>query len=184
MFQACEAAIPCYVSLPFLSGVNVLTAARVREVISYNPKTGTFRWLSTGTGRIQDSVGWMMQGYHWICIDGQSCAAHRLAWLYMTGEWPAVEIDHANGDRADNRFVNLREATNSDNAKNRKCRSDNKSGLKGVCFRKDKKDRPWHARIVIEGRRRSLGFYSTAEEAHEVYCAAAWLHYGQFARTE
>jgi len=92
---------------------SVLTAARLREILHYNPETGEFAWLSSKSGRHAGKIGYIGgngKGYLrlMITIDYYSYKAHQLAWLYMTGEWPNPEIDHKNRNALDNRFCNLR----------------------------------------------------------------------------
>jgi hypothetical protein len=110
--------------------------------------------------------------------------AHQLAFLYMTGSIP-IEIDHANGDRADNRWANLREATRKQNNGNR--RKYKGHWPKGVVKLKTKK--PTHkafwARIHKGNRAISLGIFRTPEEAHEAYMRAAKDYFGsEFARSK
>ena len=100
-----------------------LTAERLREALSYNPETGLFtRRIRCGRiapGEIAGTIA--LNGYITISLDGRRYYAHRLAWLYVHGEWPQ-KLYHTNRDRADNRIANLRESThahNSANAKNR-----------------------------------------------------------------
>ncbi len=162
-----------------------LTFQRLKEVLSYDPSTGEFSWNGTWTGRKNGSCGWIdpTSQYHCIAIDRRTYKAHRLAWLYMTGEWPSSDLDHANGHRLDNRFCNLRIASPKENAQNRKTRRDNVSGYKGVCFRKDRKTLQYQALICIDtGRKKHLGFFETPEEAHAAYAAAALENHGKFAR--
>ena len=154
-----------------------LTAQRVREVLHYDPETGVFTWrvrmsnaihADTTAGAIET-----VQKYRAIGLDGYSYKAHRLAWLHMTGEWPPHEIDHINGDRADNRWANLRSATKSENQQNmREGRSNGTSGFLGVSKRKHKTAVPWLAQIRINGRGYNLGQYATPEEAHSAYLEA------------
>ena len=161
----------------------MLTAARLRELLSYDPDTGVFRWRVSrpGTRGIGSIAGASDgQGYHQIGIDGRIYRDHRLAWLYMTGEWPADDVDHINRDRGDCRFANLREATRSQNNANAKRPSDNTSGYKGVSF--DKRRGRWHAYISHGGRRKNLGMFDTAVAAYEARLAAAARLHGEFAR--
>jgi len=99
----------------------------------------------------------------------------------MTRQWPRDEIDHINGKHADNRWVNLREATHSENCGNARAKSTNKSGWKGVYFKK--RSRKWVAAIVVDGVRHWLGYHDDIEAAAEAYRSAAEQKFGRFART-
>ena len=107
-------------------------------------------------------------------ILGHTYLSARLAWLYMTGEWP-VQIDHRNRIRSADRWDNLRDVDNAKNAQNRGKRSDNTSGHPGVSFKKNLGK--WQAEITVFGDRKYLGVFPTQEEAvaarHE-----AEQHYG------
>ncbi len=112
----------------------MLTQERLLELIHYNPETGLFSRLG---GRRSDRVGKVAgspqgQGYLLIFVDGRRYRAHRLAWFYMTGEWPADGIDHVNNIKTDNRFANLRLATRAQNEMNKPPSRSNTSGVKGV----------------------------------------------------
>lgn len=161
--------------------MTALTADRLREVLTYDPETGVFRWKVRTSIRVTvgEVAGYLRDGYRFITIDGRKYRAHRLAWLYMYGVWPA-ELDHVNGDRADNRISNLREATRTQNNANTPIRKNNTSGVKGVCW--DKRKRKWMAQIRVRGVQRFLGYYETTEEAGEAYAAAAARYFGEFAR--
>jgi hypothetical protein len=104
----------------------------------------------------------------------------------MTGNWPKYQIDHINLKRADNRWINLREATHGQNVQNSSLRKNNTTGFKGVSklSHKCKLKRPFRARITVNNREIILGVFSTAEEAHTAYLAAAKKHYGEFARAK
>jgi hypothetical protein len=158
-----------------------LTAKRLREVIDYKPETGEFIWrypINQGIHAGQQA-GYVSQGYRRIGIDGSTYLAHRLAWLYMTGEWPKEQVDHADGNRGNNAWRNLREATHAENHFNIGIISTNKSGFKGVSwFRKTRK---WRARITANGKERTIGYFDTKELAHEAYRKAASELHGQFA---
>ena len=158
-----------------------LTAERLRERLSYCPETGVFRWL--GARQNKGSItGGLHNGYCRIKIDGRKYYAHRLVWLYVHGCWPRGDIDHRNGVRDDNRLANLREATESENSRNAKRRSNNTSGFKGAnwCSREAK----WRAQIDVGRRKINLGYHDTPEAAHAAYRAAAKKHFGAFARFE
>lgn len=154
---------------------STLTAERLRELLHYDPETGVFtRLVATvrgarfAAGTVAGSVH--SQGYRTICIDGRSNKCHRLAWLYMTGEWPADMVDHANGIKSDNRWANLRSADRALNMQNlRKAQTNSRSGLLGVCIERKGKFR---AEIRFDGKRLHLGTHETAEAAHAAYLEA------------
>lgn len=162
---------------------NLLTAERLRNLISYDSETGIFNWNSTGKGRRKDRCAGSSdgKGYLEICIDYQSYRAHRLAWLYVHGEWPEQQIDHINGNKKDNRISNLRTATNAQNAYNTKIRSNNTSGYKGVTLFKP--TGKYAAKLRIPGKIINLGYFDTAKEAAEEYSKASKKYHGEFSNT-
>jgi hypothetical protein len=161
----------------------VPSADEVRSLLDYDPETGIFRWEKAQSNRVKvgQRTGCLCHyGYQIIGINGRVYRAARLAWLIMTGEWPSVYIDHVNGDRADDRWVNLREATPSDNMCNRKRQSHNTSGHVGVSFEKQRG--LWRARITKNGRTLDLGFFPTSEAAAGARRAELDRVHGAFAR--
>ena len=161
-----------------------LTAERLRELLHYDPETGAWTWVKP-RNRINpgDRAGWYnFYGYLRIRIDGWKYVASRLAFLYVLGRWPEAEIDHKDGNRLNNRWDNLREASHNENMWNMKRRRDNASGFKGVTW--DKHRRKWTAHIKIDGRHIRLGLFRTPEAAHEAYKAKAIELFGEFARLE
>lgn len=159
-----------------------LTRENLRNVLRYDEGTGAFTWLKSGKGRRLDLAAGSVdrQGYVVIHIDYQRYRAHRLAWFYMTGEWPEQEIDHRDLNKENNRWENLRPATHSQNAANRPAHADNFSGIKGVSW--SKPNRKWQARIVRDGNRTNLGYYENIEAAADAYRLAAAKTFGEFAR--
>ena len=142
-----------------------MTAERLREVLAYDPETGDFHWrASKGTAKAGSKAGtYDTHGYVQIKIDSKIHLAHRLAWLYVHGEWPDTQVDHRNRTRSDNRFDNLRKATNAQNQQNRGVDKNNTSGHPGVHW--DIRQRKWMAKIQIDGRRLSLGGFDSFENA-------------------
>lgn len=169
----------------------MLTAERLRELLHYDPDTGVFirRVQSSPRIKVGDVAGDVRQVrrdgfYRRISVENRRYAAHRLAWLYVHGEWPpdGFDIDHIDGDGRNNRITNLRLATRSQNGANRRLQVNNASGMKGVSFyRKTKK---WKAQISVRGHVKSIGYFKTIEEAAAAYRAAASEHFGEFRRDE
>ena len=155
----------------------MITQERLKELLDYNPETGLFTWLVSKGTRREDGIAGSLhpEGYWQIGIDGKLYKAHRLAWLYMTGEWPKDQIDHINGIRDNNRFINLREATQAENHQNRALNANNVSGYPGVSWHK--RDCKWQGHITLDGKQKHLGYFDTPEVAHSAYLAAkAELH--------
>ena len=159
-----------------------LTHDRLRELLKYDPETGQFTWLVSTAEFVGKIAGFPKRdrAYWLIQIGPKRYRAHRLAWFYMTGEWPKDLIDHRDGDGLNNRWANLREADSSKNTQNSRRRSDNRSGLKGVNFvaRLNK----WKSRVSLNGKRIYLGSFATPEAAHAAYAAKAIELHGEFAR--
>jgi len=154
-----------------------ITVAELRALLRYDPETGEFTWLQTGSGRNADGRAGSLghKGCIQITIRYRNYKAHMLAWLYMTGKWPQREIDHWNTKRADNRWSNLRLATRTQNRRNSGLPRNNKSGYVGVFW--DKYARKWRASIGSK----FLGNFATPEEGAEAYRKAALAKYGEFA---
>jgi len=163
----------------FLLGERMLTAQRLRELLEYSPETGEFKWRKPPRNKdIPGLVAGSQTGrYVMIGIARVLYYGHRLAWLYVHGEWPARDLDHINRDCRDNRIANLRLATDSENLCNKPVRRDSRTGLKGVAPKRKK----YAARITKEGRIHFLGSYDTPEDAHAAYCRAARELHGDFA---
>lgn len=150
----------------------VITQDNLKRQLKYNPETGTFTWLAvnsnrTSAGKLAGCVN-RATGYRYIGIDGNIYKASRLAWLYMHGYWPLYQIDHVNGNRADDRFTNLRAATLHENSQNTRKRS-SKTGFRGVEKLPYGK---WRAQIRIRGKNRHIGVFDSPEKASQAYLAA------------
>lgn len=148
-----------------MAAANSLTAERLREVLHYDPLTGLFTWRmlrkKCPVGKVAGSCE--PDRYVAIRIDYIRHYASRLAWLYMTGNWPDHQVDHENLNKSDNRWDNLRAATQKQNSENMPRDSRAASGVTGVYwFRRDKR---WMARITHNRKKITLGYFKTLEEA-------------------
>ena len=154
---------------------STFSANELAKEISYDPASGVFTWLSdrgnkVRAGHVAGSLD--KDSYTLIFIGGRARKAHRLAFLLMTGNEPAGEVDHINGDRSDNRWGNLREVDRVANSHNKRvAHKQNKSGLLGVSTNR----RGFTATIKCNGARHYLGYFATAEEAHAEYMKAKAL---------
>lgn len=160
---------------------NIITQEELKELLHYDPDTGIFTWIKPNTFRMNngDEAGWLTKKeYKRVTINYKCYLLHRLAWLYVYGSFPKNLLDHINGVRSDNRIVNLREASESENIFNSKTRKDNITGFKGVYFNKRRKK--FHARCQINKIGYHLGYFETAELANEAYCNFAKIHHGDF----
>lgn len=170
-----------------------LSAERLRSLLSYDPDTGVFRWNERPVrpGKERTDKTWNAKwsgkvagclrpdGYWTIGIDDCSHLAHRLAWFYVHGAWPEVEIDHEDRCRTNNRIKNLREATGTQNQGNRGLNRNSTSGAKGVYW--SKKTRKWIAQISSKGDCNYLGSFDDVGAASAAYHKAAKSKFGEFA---
>lgn len=160
-----------------------ISAKEAGRCLVYDPESGTLTRRIDSTShngavaaKAGDAAGYINdRGYVCVSVMGKEYRAHRLAWAIYYGSWPAanVQIDHINGIRSDNRIVNLRLATNRQNSQNeRQARTTNRTGFLGVSRHRDGRFR---ARIVVDGKERSLGIHGTARKAHAAYVQAKRL---------
>ncbi|MGJ0580565.1 HNH endonuclease [Xenorhabdus bovienii] len=156
---------------------------KLKSILTYDRNTGIFRWNLALSNRIKAGAmaGYLNDlGYIRIMINGKNYAAHRLAWIYEYGYSPDNFIDHINGDKKDNRIVNLREATPYQNMHNLKTPKTNKSGIKGVYWHK--RDNKWAVQIQINGKKISLGYFRCINDAKKTIMDAREKYHANFAR--
>ncbi len=164
-----------------------LTQEELKDILNYDHESGIFTWKQRSLNYFKDSRscntwntryaskvagGKRPDGYLRIVINYKRYFAHRLAWLNVYGEWPRSCIDHINGIKEDNRIVNLRDSTSSENWQNlKKAHKSNKStGLIGSTF--NKQMGKFQAAIRTEVGRKHIGYFESAQQAHEAYIAA------------
>lgn len=161
-------------------------AARVRDLLDYDPETGVMRWVNVSKyhiglnskeagGPVPNHNG---KRYVTITIDGRKYKRSRLAFAWMTGRWPTHCIDHINGNSEDDRWVNLREATITENAWNHSRRAKRSALPMGV---RTMASGRYQARLAVNKKMLHLGTFATPEEAVSAYQKAREEHYGQFA---
>lgn len=151
-----------------------VTAARLRELLHYDPDTGHVRWVLPQSNRVRpgEIAGCKTRlGYYRVSIENRDYLLHRVAWAMHCGEWPRGVIDHIDGDKTNNRAANLRDVSVAVNMQNRRtATSGTASGILGATWHKP--SRSWQARVKTGGKTTSLGYFKTPEEAHEAYVAA------------
>jgi len=156
----------------------MITQNRLRELAHYCQQTGKFTHLQSNRRKKagMPSGSLRRDGYVYAMFDGHRAMAHQFAWLYMTGEWPTQEIDHIDGNKANNAFANLRQVSRRANTENKRtAKRTSTTGLLGVVRHRDK----FVAKIVHAGKRTHLGVFETPEAAHEAYVQAKRrLHQG------
>jgi hypothetical protein len=162
----------------------MITQSELKEVLEYNPDTGLFVWKKNSISKKSGSIAGSKykNGYIYIQINKKIYRAHRLAFLYMTGNFPENFIDHINHIRDDNRWTNLRDATLSQNQANRVNQKNNTSGYKGVSWNKQCKK--WKAQISYMYKDIHIGLYTTPQEAAEAYKKKSIELFGKFSCTE
>lgn len=148
---------------------------------SYNRRSGIFTLLQSRyrPDLVGKRLGYVRKdGRRIIKLDGVNYRASRLAWFYVTGEWPKFEVDHKNNNNSDDRFSNLREATSAQNKHNTRGWRNRKNRFKGVQFR----DGGWHVRICINYKTICLGTFASEVAAARRYDQAAVFYFGKFAK--
>jgi hypothetical protein len=158
-----------------------LRLSYLRSILNYDPSTGLFTWKESRGSVAKGSLAGSLynNGYISIMIDGLAYGAHRLAWLYVYGQFPKEEVDHKDGVRHNNCISNLREATSRQNCINSKVKKTSSSGVKGVSFISGK----WVARIKLGNSNIYIGRYDTIQEAQKAYENKAIEIHGEYARS-
>lgn len=166
----------------------LVTAEQIRNALHYDPETGLFLWRL----REDRTKNWNAKyagksagtqngdGQIRICFNRANYVGHVLAWLYMTGEWPKHLIDHRDLNRSNNRWDNLRPATNSQNLANTPVRKNNTSGLKGVSW--SAKEQKWQTNITVNYHQRRIGVFDCRAAAHFAYLIEGNKAFGEFHR--
>jgi hypothetical protein len=158
----------------------IITQEELKQNFHYDELTGIFTYkkniASKKVGDVAGNVN--SKGYIRIGINYATHKAHRLAWLYMTGSFPQYQVDHINGNKEDNRWCNLREATNAENQCNKSLSIRNKSGLKGVSW--DKKANKWRAQSTLNNIKKYLGMFESKESAYKSYVDFSRNHHKEF----
>lgn len=149
-----------------------LTAARLRELVKYDPITGIFtrNVIVWKVGKVGEVIGHLNKtGRIEVSVEGKIYLAHRLAWMYVSGEWPSQEIDHIDGNPSNNKISNLRDISRTGNAQNkRKAQANSITGILGVT----KHHRKWQASITIDKKAIFLGSFENKELAQKAYIDA------------
>lgn len=152
--------------------MDTLTQSRLKELLHYDESTGVFtrRVALCNKVKVGDIAGTTeKEEYVRIEIDGKKYKAHRLAWLYVYGNFPEQQIDHINSIKNDNRIANLRDVSQSVNMRN--IHKPNKDSItsqyRGVSWHKHAKK--WVAQVVVDGRKVHLGYFSDEESAFDAY---------------
>ena len=158
------------------------TQEEVRRLFDYDTEGWLLRQTSPSQNtRIGDRAGSLNRkiGYLQVSVNNVKEYGHRLVWIWHYGDIPAgLQVDHADGDRANNRVENLRLASQWENTHNSRRSLNNTSGVKGVCW--DKRREKWLARLSIDRKVRHLGYYECLGEAEEVVMRTRQECHGEF----
>ena len=171
------------------------TPELLRKLLRYEPDTGKLFWRQRKSGLFKDgkrtaerSCRWWNaryagkeaftadngQGYKHGYILNRKHLAHRVIFAMETGDWPILDIDHEDQDRSNNRIENIRDVSRQVNMQNSSLRVDNASGHMGVSWYKPYKK--WLASIVIDGRNKHYGYFSSKDAAIAARKAAEAEH--------
>ena len=162
----------------------MLTQEKLKSVLEYDPLFGDWKWLQTLANRATkgSSAGYINNvGYRMITIQGKVYQSSRLAFLYQNGKMPDSWIDHIDGNRSNDRWDNLREATPSQNQFNRSIQKNNTSGAKGVSW--DDRKKKWKSRIWTGRKCIHLGYFGDKEDAVAARVKAEVIYHGEYRKS-
>ena len=160
----------------------LLAQARIKELLSYDDESGILTWIKSTSNRVKvGSIAGCIRpdGYCVISIDSVKYQLHRVVWLYVYGEMPTLFIDHMDGNTSNNRIINLRQATQTQNLHNMRKNKLNTSGFKGVHFHKG--SNKWRAVASVGNHPKHIGVFKTPEEASHAYQAWCTDNRGAYA---
>ena len=151
-----------------------IDCTHLREILNYDPETGIFTWKKKTSKKIvigKIAANLRPSGYMQISLYGRRYMAHRIALIWMYGGCNSFDVDHINGNKSDNRIINIRPATRSENKQNRlSIQPNNKSGYSGVDWHEHSNG--WRATITTMRKQKHLGIFKTPQEAYEAYIKA------------
>lgn len=178
---------------------NHISIEHLKRLFVCNPINGTLTWRKRPDGNCYRTATWNKrfagqiagrlntQGYIQIVITFNSVRyhtmAHRVIWAMAKEEWldPSLDLDHENNIHTDNRLVNLRPATETQNSCNKVMQKNNTSGYKGVYWYP--RGNKWNALITVNKQKVELGHFSNPIDAAKAYDRSAIKYFGEFART-
>lgn len=157
-----------------MSNRPAITPAELNQLLEYDPATGRLYWkVQTSSRALVGSEAGSVdkRGYRAVQIYGRRYMAHRIAWALTFGEWPKEEIDHKNGNPADNRLENIRDVSPSENKQNaRASHVDSGTGVLGVTY--DRRKKAFMSQIYVSGKNKFLGYFDNLQDAHHAYLSA------------
>lgn len=145
----------------------MISQEKLKERLRYEPDTGDWFWVDhpwfKSYAGCQVAGNRDSDGYARVSINNKNVKLHRLAFLFMLGELPPDEVDHINGDKTDNRWVNLRLAVRAENGQNIRDSGRNTSGVIGVNW--SHSEQKWQVRVMAYGQRFSGGYFDDLDQA-------------------